>query len=157
VSSVDPGNNPTWNFTYNAPGHRAQWAYGSSGAADQHLFDPAGNWLGIWGSYNLVHFGDRALVVSTGSATFFNHANHLGSTSMFTNHTGTNVFIPTKIQSDENGNFQGHTVSFDTSGIHVDSKCQGVFASGTDPTVVNGSGLLAGFQMTVNGIVLHVG
>jgi YD repeat-containing protein len=46
VSTVDPGNNPTWNFTYNALGHRVQWAYGSSGAADQHLFDPAGNWLG---------------------------------------------------------------------------------------------------------------
>ena len=32
VASVDPGTSPTWSFTYNALGDRAQWAYGSSGA-----------------------------------------------------------------------------------------------------------------------------
>jgi YD repeat-containing protein len=40
VSLVDGGS--TWNFTYNALGHRVQWAY--SGGANQHFFDPAGNW-----------------------------------------------------------------------------------------------------------------
>jgi RHS repeat-associated protein len=89
VAKVDGGS--TWNFTYNALGHRAQWAYGSSGAADQHLFDPAGNWLGVWWSYSLVRFGERALVVATGSETNFNHVNSIGSTSMFTNHSGTAV------------------------------------------------------------------
>jgi RHS repeat-associated protein len=85
VSSVDGG--PTWGFTYNALGHRAQWGY--TGGADQHLFDPEGGWLGVASSYSLVRFGDRALVVYTGSETFFNHVNALGSTSMFTSHSGT--------------------------------------------------------------------
>ena len=89
VSSVDPGSSPTWSFTYNALGHRAQWVH--PGGADQHLFDPEGGWLGVLGSYNVVRFGDRFLVLYTGSDTFFNHVNHLGSTSMFTNHAGTPV------------------------------------------------------------------
>jgi RHS repeat-associated protein len=55
-------------------------------------------------------------------------------------------FTPTKIQSDKNGNFKDHKVTMDTSGIHVDGKYQGVFASGTSATVVNGTGNLSGFQ-----------
>jgi RHS repeat-associated protein len=87
VASVDGGS--TWSFTYNALGDRVQWAY--SGGADQHFFDPEGNWLGNYGSLSLVRFGDRALVVSTGSETDFNHVNALGSTTMWTNHTGSAV------------------------------------------------------------------
>jgi hypothetical protein len=41
-----------------------------------------------------------------------------------------------------------HKVAMDTSGIHIDGKYQGVFASGTAATVVNGSGNLSGFQGT---------
>jgi YD repeat-containing protein len=89
VAKVDGGS--TWNFTYNALGHRAQWAYGSAGAADQHLFDPGGGWLGVAGSYSLVRRGDSYMLVYTASDTSFNHVNHLGSTSMFTNHAGTAV------------------------------------------------------------------
>ena len=37
VSTVDAGLNPTWTFTYNALGHRVQWAYGNSGGADQSV------------------------------------------------------------------------------------------------------------------------
>jgi hypothetical protein len=55
-------------------------------------------------------------------------------------------FTPTTIQSDKNGNFKDHNVTMDTSGIHVDGTYQGVFASGTSATVVNGSGNLSGFQ-----------
>jgi RHS repeat-associated protein len=88
VSVVDPGSSPTWSFTYNALGHRAQWAYGSSGGADQHLFDPAGTWLGNYGEYTLVRFGDRMLVTYESSETYFNHFNFIGSTSMLTNHAG---------------------------------------------------------------------
>jgi RHS repeat-associated protein len=57
-------------------------------------------------------------------------------------------FEPTTIQSDKNGNFSGHKVSFDTAGIHVDGKYQGVFASGTNATAVQGSGKLSGFTGT---------
>ena len=31
VSTVDPGSSPTWSFTYNALGHRVQWAYHGRG------------------------------------------------------------------------------------------------------------------------------
>jgi hypothetical protein len=88
VSKVDPGSSPTWSFTYNALGHRAQWAYGSLGAADQHLFDPEGTWLGIAGSYSAFTFGGQYLVVYFSGETLFNHINHLGSASMRTNHSG---------------------------------------------------------------------
>jgi RHS repeat-associated protein len=87
VSKVDGGT--TWNFTYNALGHRVQWGYGSSGGANQHLFDSEGNPLGVLGSFTLVRFGERALTVYEGTETYFNHVNSLGSTSMFTDHTGT--------------------------------------------------------------------
>jgi len=86
VSTVDPGNNPTWSFTYNALGHRVQWA--SSSGGELHLFDPAGNWLGNANSYTLVRLGERPLALYEGSQTYFNHVNALGSTSMFTNQGG---------------------------------------------------------------------
>jgi RHS repeat-associated protein len=87
VSSVDSGS--TWSFTYNALGHRARWAF--TGGAAQHLFDPTGTWLGIYGSYTLVPFGGRNLVVYESSQTLFNHVNALGSTTMWTNQNGTEV------------------------------------------------------------------
>jgi RHS repeat-associated protein len=91
VSAVDPGTSPTWSFTYNAVGDRVQWAYGSSGGADQHLFDPAGGWLGNAGEYSVVRWGAGYLVVYTSSETYFNHINNISSTSMLTNHAGTTV------------------------------------------------------------------
>jgi RHS repeat-associated protein len=86
VSVVDPGSSPTWTFTYNALGHRVQWVGRSS--TDQHLFDPAGNWLGNAGQYSLVRFGDRHILVSTATGTNFNHINAIGSTSIMTNQVG---------------------------------------------------------------------
>ena len=85
VASVDSGT--TWNFTYNALGDRAQWAY--SRGADQHLFDPAGTWLGNAGQYSVVRFGHRLLSVYLGSETFLYHMNNLDSSTMTTNQTGT--------------------------------------------------------------------
>jgi RHS repeat-associated protein len=67
-------------------GQRVQWAY--SGGADQHLFDPAGTWLGIAGQYSLVWRGDTDLAVYTGSETYFNHINNLVSAAMRTSHSG---------------------------------------------------------------------
>jgi RHS repeat-associated protein len=84
VASADSGS--TWGFTYNAVGDRAQWAY--TGGADQHLFDPAGTWLGNAGSYSLVSLGGRYFVVYTGSETDFIHINNLGSTTTWTSHSG---------------------------------------------------------------------
>lgn len=60
-------------------------------------------------------------------------------------------FTPTTIQSDKNGNFKDHTVTMNTSGINIDGKYQGVFASGTSATVVNGTGNLSGFQANFSG------
>ncbi len=88
VSAVDPGASPTWSFTYNALGHRVQWAYGSSGGTYQHYFDPEGGWLGVWGSYDIVRFGDRYLLAYFGNNTVFNHVNNIGSTRMLTNPAG---------------------------------------------------------------------
>jgi len=87
VSSVDSG--PTWGFTYNAVGDRAQWA--TTGGADQEIFDPAGNYLGVYGAYAVVWLGGRVLAVYTGSETYFHHVNHLHSTAMATNHAGASV------------------------------------------------------------------
>ncbi len=84
AASVDSGS--TWGFTYNALGDRAQWAY--TGGADQHLFDPAGTWVGNAGSYTLVPLGGRYFVVYTSSETNFDHINALGSTTMWTSHSG---------------------------------------------------------------------
>jgi RHS repeat-associated protein len=61
-------------------------------------------------------------------------------------------FTRTTIQSDASRNFDGHDVSFDSSGIHIDDKYQGVYAPGTDATRVNGdehSGF-AGTHFVVN-------
>ena len=88
VSQVDPGSNATWIFTYNALGQRVQWAYGNSGGADQHWFDPAGNWLGNAGEFSTVRFGDRLLSVYLGSETYLYHMNNLNSTTMATIHNG---------------------------------------------------------------------
>ena len=84
VSSVDSGS--TWGFTYDAVGDRAQWAY--TGGASEHMFDPAGKWLGSYGSLDIVRLGGRLLVVQTGSETYFNHINNLGSTTSYTSHSG---------------------------------------------------------------------
>jgi len=87
VGSVDSG--PTWGFTYNAVGDRAQWAY--TGGADQHIFDPAGTSLGVYGAWDVVWLGDRVLAVYEGSDTYFFHVNNLSSAEMLTNHAGTAV------------------------------------------------------------------
>jgi RHS repeat-associated protein len=90
VSYVDPANNPpTWSFTYNAVGDRVQWVH--PGGTDQHIFDPAGNSLGVYGAWDLIWLGDRLSVVYTGSETYFNHINHLSSTTAMSNHLGTGV------------------------------------------------------------------
>ena len=85
VSSVDSGN--TYAFTYNAVGNRVQWAY--PGGADQHMFDPAGNWLGNAGEYSVLWWGRTFLAAYEGSETYLNHLNGIGSTTMLTNHAGT--------------------------------------------------------------------
>ena len=85
VASVDSGS--TWSFTYNALGHRVQWAY--PGGAYQHFFDPQGGWLGVLGNYDIVRFGDGYLVTYWGNNTVFNHVNNIGSTRMLTNPAGT--------------------------------------------------------------------
>jgi RHS repeat-associated protein len=77
-----------------------------------------------------------------GKETATCHKNYVGS------YNDKGKFVRTTIQSDANGNFQGHTVNFNSSGIHVDSKYEGVFASGTAATVVNGAGTLSGFRGT---------
>jgi RHS repeat-associated protein len=87
VSSVDNGS--TWGFTYNAVGDRVQWAY--TGGADQHLFDPAGGWLGVAGAYSIVRRGDGYLALYTSSETYFHHTNNLGTTSVMTYQGGTAV------------------------------------------------------------------
>jgi RHS repeat-associated protein len=87
VSKVDSGS--TWGFTYDGVGDRAQWA--NSGGDAQHLFDPAGKWLGVAGSYSLVWLGGRQMAVYTSSATAFNHVNNLNSTTMYTNQAGAAV------------------------------------------------------------------
>jgi RHS repeat-associated protein len=88
VSSVDPGKNPpTWTFTYNAVGNRVQWA--NPGGADQHMFDPWGNWLGVAGEYSVLWWGRTFLAAYEGSETYLNHLNGIGSTTMLTNQAGT--------------------------------------------------------------------
>ncbi len=89
MAVVDPGTTPTWTFTYNALGHRVQWQGQSS--TEQHLFDPAGGWLGVAGAYSLVRFGDRHILVSSATGVNFNHVNALGSTTMMTNQVGSPV------------------------------------------------------------------
>ena len=76
----------TWSFAYNALGHRVQWAY--PGGADQHFFDPEGNWLGNAGSYSLVMLDGRYFALYYGGNTLFNHVNALDSASMRTLQSG---------------------------------------------------------------------
>jgi len=85
VSSVDSGS--TWGFTYDAVGDRAQWAY--SGGANQQMFDPNGGWLGIAGALDVLRWGDGAYAWYTGTETYFNHINGIGSTTVLTKHDGT--------------------------------------------------------------------
>jgi RHS repeat-associated protein len=87
MTSVTQGSTSIWNFTYNALGQRVQWAYPSG--ADQHLFDPAGNWLGIAGVESVIPFGTHLFTVYWNGDTFFYHKNNLGSTNGVTNHAGT--------------------------------------------------------------------
>ncbi len=59
------------------------------------------------------------------------HKKHLGTTD------DKGKFHVTHFQTDSSGNLAGHTVSFNTSGIHIDGNEAG-FIAGTDPTRVNG-------------------
>ena len=89
VSKVDPSNNPpTWVFTYNALGHRVQFA--SPSMTEQHVFDPEGNWLGLANasSYTIVRNGDRPMLIDFPTESYLYHFNNLSSTSMVTGHTG---------------------------------------------------------------------
>ena len=61
-----------------------EWA-----GSNQHLFDPAGNWLGEYGQFSLVRFGSRHIAVYSSSETYLHHINSIGSTSLMTGHTGT--------------------------------------------------------------------
>jgi len=89
MSSVDSGN--TWGFTYNALGHRVQWSYSNGAGADEQMFDPNGGWLGTYGAYDILRWGDGYYALYNGSDTNFGHFNNLGSTAMLTNHAGTPV------------------------------------------------------------------
>jgi RHS repeat-associated protein len=89
VSVVDPGSSPTWSFTYNAVGDRVTWTH--SGSADQHIFDPAGNFLGVNSVWDLAWLGGRLVTVYLGSNTYFSHPNHLGSTTAWADYTGKQV------------------------------------------------------------------
>jgi RHS repeat-associated protein len=90
VTSVDPGNNPpTWAFTYNALGQRVQWV--SPSGTYEHMFDPSGAWLGIYGVLDVLRWGNGAYAWYNGSETYFNHINNISSTSVMTNHAGTTV------------------------------------------------------------------
>jgi RHS repeat-associated protein len=84
VSKVDSGS--TWTFTYDALGDRVVWV--SGGVTSNALFDPAGNWLGVAGSYDFVMLGSRPLLVYTTSDTYFHHVNNIGSSTMMTAHYG---------------------------------------------------------------------
>jgi RHS repeat-associated protein len=81
---VDSGN--TWTFTYDAVGDRVAWV--SGGTTYNHLFDPAGNWLGVAGSYSLAMLGNRPLVVYSSAETWFHHVNNIDSRTFMTNHAG---------------------------------------------------------------------
>jgi YD repeat-containing protein len=55
VASVDSGS--TWALTYNALGDRVQWV--NSGGTYEHMFDPSGAWLGIYGALDILPWGGR--------------------------------------------------------------------------------------------------
>jgi len=85
VSKVDSGN--TWTFTYDAVGDRVAWV--SGGTTYDHLFDPAGNWLGVAGSYSIAMLGNRPLTIYNSSETWFHHVNNIASRTFMVNHYGT--------------------------------------------------------------------
>jgi RHS repeat-associated protein len=87
MTSVTQGSTSLWNFTYNALGQRVQWAYPSG--ADQHLFDPAGNWLGIAGVDSVIPFDGHLWEWYWNGDTYFSHFNNLHSANGVTNHFGT--------------------------------------------------------------------
>lgn len=111
-----------------------------------HLDDPQ-----TWNMYAYVRNNPTTFTDPTGLDLWLSGCGK-DTATCHNNYVGTyndkGKFVPSTIQSDAEGNFKGHTVTFDTSGIRIDSKYQGVFASGTDATVVNGSGLLTGFRGT---------
>ncbi len=84
VSKVDSGT--TWTFTYDAVGDRVAWV--SGGVTSDHLFDPAGNWLGVAGSYSIPMLGIRPLVVYNSGATWFHHVNNIDSRTFMTGESG---------------------------------------------------------------------
>ena len=85
VSKVDSGN--TWTFTYDAVGDRVAWV--SGGTTYNHLFDPAGNWLGVAGSYSIAMLGNRPLTIYNSGETWFHHVNNIASRTFMVNHYGT--------------------------------------------------------------------
>jgi len=84
LASMDNGS--TWGFTYNAVGDRVQWAY--TGGADQHLYDPAGNWMGIGGVDSVIQLNGHLWEWYWNGQTDFSHFNNLHSASMITGHSG---------------------------------------------------------------------
>jgi RHS repeat-associated protein len=56
---------------------------------------------------------------------------HVGTTD------GKGHFHVTHFQTDKNGNLPGHSVNFNTNGIHIDGN-KAEFIAGTDPTRING-------------------
>jgi len=87
VSSVDNG--ALWAFTYNALGHRVQWSYSNGSTLNQQMFDPNGGWLGVYGTLDVLRWGDGAYAWYTGTETYFNHINNISSTTVLTKHDGT--------------------------------------------------------------------
>jgi RHS repeat-associated protein len=57
--------------------------------ADQHMFDPAGNWLGVAGEYSVLWWGNTFLAAYEATGALFNHLNGLGSSTVMTNYAGT--------------------------------------------------------------------
>ena len=130
-----------------SPG-QGRWLSPDPGNAGADPSDPQ-----TWNMYAYVRNNPTTFTDPTGLDLWLSGCGK-ETTTCHNNYAGTyndkGKFIPTTIQSDANGNFKGHSVTFDTSGIHIDSKYQGVFASGTAATVINGSGLMGGFQLTAN-------
>jgi len=87
VSSVDSGS--TWGFTYNALGERVQMA--APGGTQELMYDPYGGWLGVYGGYDILWWGDSAYLVYNGTETYFDHINNISSAAMSTNHVGAAV------------------------------------------------------------------
>jgi RHS repeat-associated protein len=102
-----------------------------------HLFDPPFN------KYSYVRNNSLSLTDPTGLDLWLKDCGDETDTC-HKNYVGTwdeahKNFTSTTIQSDESGNFDGHSASFDSSGIHIDDRYQGVYAPGTDATRVNGT------------------